>query len=162
MKPRRAGIGIAVLIPALIETFTRKEATVNATSTRAPIGATTLTTTPDADILAAWGRITAAHAALAACPVHAGPGEYSPAERAQWDIVDAAEATIRTNKATTPAGVEVQLWVGLIHLMNDDGVEQAILRRDLDWFDERDGEFDWFERLFIAAIRSLRSMGDVA
>ncbi|MBU7587972.1 MAG: hypothetical protein KAF42_02025 [Sphingopyxis terrae] len=135
---------------------------MKADSTRAPIGATPLTTTPDADILAAWGRITAAHAALAACPVHAGPGEYSPAERAQWDIVDAAEAIIRTTKATTAAGVEIQLWVGLIHAMNDDGVEQAILRRDLDWFDERDGEFDWFERLFIAAIRSLRSMGDVA
>ncbi|MBU7587903.1 MAG: hypothetical protein KAF42_01680 [Sphingopyxis terrae] len=113
---------------------------------------------PDAEILAAWDRITAARAALAACPVHTGPGDYSPAERAQWDIIDAAEAVIRTTAATSPAGVEIQIWVGLIHVMNDDGVEQAILRRDIDWFDERDGELDWFERLFVAGIRSLRSM----
>ena len=113
---------------------------------------------PDGDILAAWDRITAAHAVLATLPQHAGPGDYSPEERAQWDIIDAAEAVIRTTAATSPVGVEIQIWVGLIHVMNDDGVEQAILRRDIDWFDERDGELDWFERLFVAAIRSLRSM----
>ena len=116
----------------------------------------------DADILAAWQRITAAHAALGICPDHTGPGVYSAEQRAHWDTIDAAEEEIRTATAETPQGAEIQLWTGLIHLMNEDDVEAAILRRDLAWFNERDNTFDWHERLLLAGLRSLRAIGGAA
>jgi hypothetical protein len=116
----------------------------------------------DADILAAWDRITAAHAALGICPDHTGPGAYSAEQRAHWDTIDAAEEEIRTATAETPQGAEIQLWTGLIHLMNEADAEAAILRRDLAWFDERDDAFDWYERLLLAGLRSLRAQGGAA
>jgi hypothetical protein len=46
--------------------------------------------------------------------------------------------------------------------MNEADAEAAILRRDLAWFDERDDAFDWYERLLLAGLRSLRAQGGAA
>lgn len=133
-------------------------------STPAPDGATTLSTKDDAAIIAAWMRHKAAHAVYAALPFgEALPlGSYTPEEQQQWDMIDAAEAVIKNNIATTPAGVEIQLWVSLAHSLTDRSDEQAARDRNLAYFLADEGRFDWTDRLVIAAIRSLRAMGGAA
>ncbi len=134
-----------------------------ADSTRAPAGATTFTTKPDGNILAAWDRITAAHAAIAECTAAPTDGSlYSPEEQAQWRVNDAAEVEILKAIADSPVGVEIQLWVALIHLVEGGDAECAILRRDLGWFAERGADMNWSERLILSAVRSLRAMGGEA
>lgn len=133
---------------------------MKADSISAPNGATTLSTNDDAAIIAAWERHKAAHAVYAALPFGDGLplGSYTPEEQEQWDVIDAAEAVIKDNVATTPAGIEIQLWVSLAHNLSDQVDEQAAHDRDLDYFLADEGRFDWTDRLVIAAIRSLRAM----
>src|SRR3546814_10970475 len=77
-------------------------------STPAPDGATTFTNN-DAAILAAWDRRAAAFAILQALPDNPrGDGE-TPERHAQWAIIDAAEAEIRSSVATTARGAAIQL-----------------------------------------------------
>lgn len=119
---------------------------------------------PDAAILAAWERHKSAHAVYAALPFgEALPlGSYTPEEQEQWDVIDAAEAVMKNTLATTPVGVECQLWVSLCHSLTDRKDEQAARDRNLDYFLADEGRFDWTDRLVIAAIRSLRAMGGAA
>lgn len=127
----------------------------------------TTTATPakdDAAIIAAWERHKAAHGVYAKLPFGDGlpVGSYTPAEQEQWDVIDAAEATIKDTIATTHEGVEIQLWVSLAHSLTARPDEQAARDRNLDYFLADEGRFDWTDRLVIAAIRSLRAMGGAA
>ncbi len=119
---------------------------------------------PDAAILAAWDRYQTARSIYDGLPFGEGLplGSYTPEEQEQWDIIDAAEAVIKNNIATTPAGVEVQLWVSLEHSLSGRSDEQAARDRNIDYFLADEGRFDWTDRLVIAAIRSLRAMGGAA
>src|SRR3546814_6875673 len=87
-------------------------------STPAPDGATTFTNN-DAAILAAWDRRAAAFAILQALPDNPrGDGE-TPERHAQWAIIDAAEAEIRSSVATTARGAEIQLWCAVVYQFDD-------------------------------------------
>jgi len=118
---------------------------------------TVTTTTADAAIIDAWNARTEAFAKL--------PGlrptdtdDYTPDEEAQWAIIDAAEKIIHAGTAATPQGAEAQLWTSLYYLFIDNEQVNATHRCDVDWFLARDEDFDWSERLALAAIRSLRAM----
>lgn len=128
-----------------------------------PAGATTLTKNDDAEILAAWGRRSVACAIYGTLPFSDCPKvEYTPEERAQIDIMDAAEIMVCDATATTPQGVAVQLWTALAHIEQSVEAEAAINIMDLDWFLADETRFDWNVRLILAAIRSLRAMGGAA
>jgi hypothetical protein len=126
----------------------------------------TITNAPtkdDADILAAWGRRSLAHASYVMLPFSDCPSAaYTPEEREQVEIMDAAEIAIREAVATTPRGVSIQLWTALAHIEQDRDTETALNIMDLDWFLIDEGRFDWNVRLIIAALKSLRAMGGVA
>ena len=109
----------------------------------------------DAAIQAAWDRRAAAYEAYNLLPYDEAVGEYTPEEAAQWAIIDEAEKVIRSTVATSPIGVAIQLWTSLAHSLGTRDDEAATLRRDLQYFDEREIELDWTDRLVIAAIRSL-------
>jgi hypothetical protein len=118
---------------------------------------------PDAAILDAWERHTVARATYEALRSSEKPGEeYTPAELAQWAIIDATEDAIRRDTASTTQGVEVQLWVALGHMLMKREECEAALRGDLAYLEQRDLELDWTERLILSAIRSLRAMGGAA
>jgi hypothetical protein len=125
------------------------------TSTTAPA--------PDAAILAAWGHRSVASAIYSGLPFSDCPNAaYTPEEKEQVDIMDAAEEVIRAAVATTPQGVAVQLWTALAHIEQDRDPETAINIMDLDWFLLDEGRFDWSTRLILAALKSLRAMGGAA
>lgn len=133
-------------------------------STRAPAGATILTKSkPDAEIVIAWGRRAVASAIYSSLPFSDCPGKaYTPEEAEQIDIMDDAEKVIHDATATTPRGVEVQLWTALVHIEQDRDTEAAINIMDLDWFLMDETRFDWSTRLILAALKSLRAMGGAA
>ncbi|MGR4893326.1 hypothetical protein ACIPPQ_20060 [Sphingopyxis sp. LARHCG72] len=152
---------VAAFAPALIETLLRRETTMGADSTRAPDGATVLTKDkPDADILAAWGRRSAACAIYGTLPFSECPKtQYTPEEQTQIDAMDTAEIQICKATSSTPQGVAVQLWTALAHIEQTREAETAINIMDLDWFFIDETQFDWSVRLILAALRSLRAMG---
>lgn len=116
-------------------------------------------TKPDAAILAAWGRRSVASAIYSGLPFTECPTEiYTPEEAEQVDIMDAAEEEICAATATTPRGVEVQLWTALAHIEQDRDDESAINIMDLDWFLMKEVDYDWSTRPILAALRSLRAM----
>lgn len=113
----------------------------------------------DASLIAAWGRRAVASATFATLPFSDCPQTaYTPEEQAQLDIIDEAEIVINDATAMTPQGVAIQIWVGLAHHLTDRDAEAAVNLMDLDWFLADETRFDWNERLFIAALRSLRAM----
>jgi len=126
---------------------------MEADSTRAPAGATTLTTKDDAAIMSAWGRRSIAYALYSSA-------DHDSDDLQPLTIVDTAENEIRRAVASTPLGVEIQLWTALFHsdfaLTNADAAALNIM--DLDHFTAREGDWDWKDRLILAALNSLRSM----
>lgn len=113
----------------------------------------------DAGLIAAWDFYRAARGVLAALPDSGFPlRPQSPAEDMQYRRMDIAEDLIMHTEAETTAGVEVKLWLTLVH--NIDGVEanDAALRCDLECLLEHP-EIDWAERMILSAISSLRSQG---
>ncbi len=118
---------------------------------------------PDAAILAAWDKRGAAYATYETLAEHTGDGPYSPEEQAQWDIIDMAELLIRNVPAKTVRGAEIQLWCAFYHIVGAQaGETNAALRADLEWFEGRDDDLDWSEKLVVSAIRSLRAIGGAA
>lgn len=109
----------------------------------------------DAAILAAWGRYQAARETY---------GRDTPLgeDPALEKEINDAEAVIQSTIAGTPKGVEIQAWLALAHIATGRDADEAAYRGDLAWFDERDHERDWVERLLLAAIRSLRAIGGAA
>lgn len=126
---------------------------MGADSTRAPVGATTLTTKPDAAILEAWGRRSVAYAKYNAA-------DHDIDNLAPLAIVDGAENDIRKAVATTPLGVEIQIWTALFHTdlaLHVPGAE-AMNIMDLDHFMATESCWEWKDRLILAALNSLRTM----
>ena len=109
----------------------------------------------DADIIAAWGRYQAAREA------YDGDTSLGEDPAVEKEIND-AEEIIRSTIATTPKGAEIQAWIALAHVASGRDADEAAYRGDLAWFDQRDNDRDWVERLLVATIRSLRAMGGVA
>lgn len=130
---------------------------MDADSTRAPIGATPLTTSPDADILAAWDRILANNRALDELG-----GTDEAKEWELWGLIRQDEIIIQSTVAMAPAGAEVQAWCYLMHSVPSAEDERAVLRRDLPYFMEREAGYDWTERLIFSAIRSLQAQASRA
>lgn len=128
---------------------------MGAVSTRAPVGATILTTSDDADLLAAWERFSANR--LAIFDLSEEAPDYDEQESRLWDAIGEDEAFIGKAIASTPAGAEVQLWCVLSHEADSDS-EQYALRRDLAHFDVHGSKLDWCPKLALQAIRSLRSI----
>ncbi|MFT4056291.1 MAG: hypothetical protein QM681_17440 [Novosphingobium sp.] len=110
----------------------------------------------DAAIVAAWDRRAGAYSAYWAL------GDTSrdyPAEHRLMVIVDEAEAVIRAATATTPIGVEMQIWTALYHFQSGSLEDDAAsLRRDLAYFEAKNDDLDWNEGLLISAIRSVRRL----
>lgn len=128
---------------------------MGAVSTRAPDGATTLTTKDDADILAAWERFSVNR--LAVFDLSDEAPDYDEQEERLWNAIGDDEAFIGKAIANTPAGAEVQLWCILSHETDSDS-EPYALRCDLAHFDVHGSKLDWCPKLALQAIRSLRSM----
>lgn len=109
----------------------------------------------DPAILDAWARRTDAHLAMK----HADDEERDRLEA----LIDASDRIIHSTTARTPRGVEVQLWAALhageAYLDQD---EAAILRMDAGYLQQNHRNFDWNVLPLLAAIQSLRSMGDKA
>ena len=129
-------------------------------STTAPNGATTLTTKPDAAIIAAFERRAAAFQAACALPCDPATGGETEAQSVWWAVIDAAEEEIRATVATTPRGAEIQLWIAAAYVLNSADDEEACYRADLDYFEAQGKSRDWTDRLIIAALRSLREQGE--
>lgn len=128
-------------------------------STGAPDGATTFTTKNDKAIIEANQRRLAAYAELDRLATSSADNR-SPDEEAQWAIIDAAEMVLMTSIATTPQGLEAQLWTALHNHYQDAEPAEAANRADLDWFNAKHEELDWTDKLFVAALRSVRAMGE--
>jgi hypothetical protein len=118
---------------------------MDADSTRAPDGATDLTTKNDAAILAAWERFAANRKAVGELREET-PGYEAKEERT----------------AKTLLGVEIQLWCIVSHDVPQWEWELAVFRRDISAFDGLDEHLDWSTRVALQAIRSLRAMGGEA
>ncbi|RVQ65725.1 hypothetical protein EKN06_12380 [Croceicoccus ponticola] len=116
-------------------------------------------THPDAAILAAWERRSAAFARLSV-PAFDEQGEACrQASEAVWSEIDTAEKIIREAIARTVEGVEIQLWVAMGHSVCDRQSGLAITRRDLDYLIQHERDMDWYEQFILAALRSLKTMG---
>ena len=112
---------------------------------------------PDAAILAAWGRRSVAHAIYNTLPFKDEGEGYTAEEQVHIDIIDEAEGVICDAIATTPRGVEMQLWVAFNHMVTKREDDEAVNIMDLDWFLAKIDDFDWQEQLILAALRSLRA-----
>jgi hypothetical protein len=113
----------------------------------------------DSGLIAAWDFYRAARGVLAALPDSGFPARpQSTAEEMQYRRMDIAEDLIMHTQASTPAGVEVKLWLALVH--NLDGVEanDAAMRCDLECLLQYPG-IDWAERMILSAISSLHCQG---
>lgn len=108
----------------------------------------------DAAIFGAWQRYVAAHAMIEKDGRNAD---------SYWGIVDEAHKLIQSTTAQTPRGIEVQVWTALhtsgAFLADDDA---AVLRMDAGYLQQNHRNFDWKVLPLLAAIQSLRSMGDKA
>ncbi|MEO6151868.1 MAG: hypothetical protein ABIT09_01245 [Croceibacterium sp.] len=114
----------------------------------------------DTALTEAWNRRVAAFSAYNELPYSDTDGEpYTPEEAAQWAIINAAEDLIRSTDATTPNGIAIQLWTQFSHSVTDRMDEAATQRRDLAYFEAQGDRLDWTERLTLAALRSLQTMG---
>lgn len=131
---------------------------MNGLSTRAPDGATALSTKDDAAIIAAFDRLAAAF--LAIIDLLRDPtGRDSDKDQAPyWAIIDAAEEEMRTTVAVTPRGAELQMWLPLTYLFVDAEDEGPGYRAALEYFEALGDQRDWTDRLIFAALRSLRAM----
>lgn len=124
-------------------------------SITAPAGATALTTTDDAEILAAWDRMGKLRQEIEAI-------DDTDQDDHLWEAFGRDEHVIQGSVAATIVGAEIQLWCHLLHTMPSADDERAVLARDIARFFDREGEYDWTERLVFSAIRSLRAIGGAA
>lgn len=155
-----AGFADSTLAPSA-HTPTRRDlfkaAPIAAAALAMPAGALAASTV-DAQIVAAWERKVAAYRAYNSTPVH--NVDVDGADENFWPVIDQCDKIIHAATATTPLGVELQIWTGL---QNSSAYtteeERAILSRDLAYLEQHKQAFDWDAQPMIAAIRSLRAMG---
>lgn len=129
---------------------------MGADSTRAPDGATTLTTKDDADILAAWEAYRNAYASCKAV-LDVGPyvDGYNAAQREQIEVMERAETLINAAVPTTMRGIEVQLWAMLAHREVSGIGEEAAVAESLEGCSEH---FEWLDMFALNSIRAIRAM----
>jgi hypothetical protein len=120
---------------------------------------------PDADILRAWERRKAAFKRYNSLPMDVDTDptfdrkdHMTDAERAEWAVIDAAEAEIVTATATTPSAIAAQLWTALSHTLSERRHDEAAQKGDLAAMLTFEGELEWTERLILSALRSLNAM----
>lgn len=125
-------------------------------STRAPVGATTLSTKDDADILAAWEAYRSAYASYMAVPDE-GPyvNGLNAAQREQAEAMEQAEAFISAAVPTTLRGIEVQLWAMLAHRDASADAEEAVIAENVEASFEH---LEWLDTHTLNSIRAIRAM----
>ena len=147
-------------------TTTTRRAFLGATAAAAVVAAvpaSAITATGDEAILAAWLRRVAAYVDYNALP-YIGTNQWGHSERDEaeeerlWAIIDEAEAVIRSTIATTPQGLECQIWTALYHSTTEPWLDDLTHASDLDAVAARDIELDWNQRLMLAALKSVRAM----
>ena len=146
--------------PAPVAHTTRRNLLIAAPSIAALVAVPAFATDHDAEIVEAWRTRKAAYARYNVLPMADGPGDMTPEERAEWAIIDKAEAVIRTSVAKTPRGVAVQLWVAFQHSLTSRADDAAAQSANLAYFAD-DSERDWTQRMTLAALRSLAAQGAV-
>ena len=109
----------------------------------------------DADIITAWQRMNDVRQAIDAL-------DDTDQDSELWEAFGRDEHVIQGNTAATIVGAEIQIWCHLLHTVPSADDERAVLRRDVAYFVDREGEYDWTERLVISALRSLRAIGGAA
>lgn len=124
-------------------------------ATNAPAEGVNVLNGPDAEIIAAWQRMNDTRQAIDAIDDPDRDGDL-------WEAFGRDEHVIQGITAVTIAGAEIQLWCHLLHTVPSADDERAVLSRNLARFIDREGEYDWTERLVISAIRSLRAIGGAA
>lgn len=135
-----------------------------ATALAVTVPATAINANADAAILAAWDRRAATYVAYNAL-AFIGTDKWGNSERDEaeeerlWAIIDEAEAVIRSTTATTPQGLEAQIWTALYHSTTAPWLDDLTHARDLAAVAARDSELDWNQRFMLAALKSVRSMG---
>lgn len=116
----------------------------------------------DAVILDAWANRKAAYRALDAIPEdrRSECGTPSPTEQSLWSAIARAEKTIVESNATTPAGIEAQLWTGLHHAIAGPEFHegQAVCFGDLERLEGMLDRLDEGQRMILSSIRALRSL----
>jgi len=112
---------------------------------------------PDAAILAAWARYSAARDDLDKLPHSLDSDEEREAEAPFWAICDEAEAIIRDTKAATAAGAAVQIKLALGYNLTHDSHHRALRAGNFDTL--ADAELYGDEHLLVSALRSLEKMG---
>ncbi|MFC3786704.1 hypothetical protein GGR90_002748 [Sphingopyxis italica] len=122
---------------------------------------------PDAAIIAAFDRRSAAFKIARGLPDRPSTDGMTPEQAAQWDIIDAAEEEICSAVAITARGAELQLWTAAAYVLDSalfDGFddEPHYYSADLDHFISQGADRDWSDRLLLSALRSLRAQGGVA
>jgi hypothetical protein len=129
---------------------------MGADSTRAPEGATTLTTKDDTDILAAWATYNQARAIYDTTP-DVGPfvEGVNAIQREQIAIMEPAEKLLGGAIPTTLRGIEIQLWAMLVHTA--DTWEACDIAR-AENVDAAPDHFDWIDTHALNAIRAIRAM----
>jgi len=109
----------------------------------------------DAEIIAAWQRMNDTRQAIDAL-------DDTDQDSDLWEAFGRDEHVIQGNTAATIVGAEIQIWCHLLHTVPSADDERAVLGRDVAYFVDREGEYDWTERLVISALRSLRAIGGAA
>lgn len=129
---------------------------MGADSTRAPDGATTLTTKDDADILAAWATYKQAREVYDTTP-DVGPfiEGMNAIQHEQVAIMAAAENLIAGAVANTLRGIEIQLWAMLIHAADSWEASNMALNENLEAAADH---FDWVDCHALNSIRAIRAM----
>ena len=146
--------------PAPIAHTTRRSLLIAAPAVVALVAVPAMATDHDAEIIEAWRTRKLAFARYNVLPMADGPGDMTPEERAEWAIIDKAEAIIRTSVAKTPRGVAVQLWVAFQHGLTCRADDAAAQSANLAYFADDSG-LDWTQRMTLAALRSLAAQGAV-
>lgn len=129
---------------------------MTADSTRAPDGATTLTTKDDAELIAAWATYNEARGIYNDAP-HEGPyiDGYNAIEREQLAIMEPAEKLIGEATPVTLRGIEIQLWMMLVHSADSQHGANYARAENLDACADL---FDWIDGHALNAIRAIRAL----
>lgn len=118
--------------------------------------------TADAAILAAQERRATAYLAMAMLKpdCRSGTGCASTEELKLLREINVAEEILAASVATTPAGVQAQVWAGLYRTLScakaDD--DRAVLSGDLNHLEGLGAQLDWNTRLILSGLRSLQAM----
>lgn len=114
----------------------------------------------DAAIIEAWEKRQVTLAEMRRLPPEdtEEPIEIESERDRLLSIMDEAEEAIRSQVATTPRGVSVQLLAALGSSLGGIEEEAAVTRGDIAWLTASEQCMSWNERLIVAALCSLQAM----